>query len=520
MTTTINNDPNSKFGKSIRSHTAKSGTLGSGISPLIYGPLFLISVIGLLNASYLSRVHLSATKTCGAGDGCSAVLSTPWATVAGIPVAALGAGMYLALVWFAARILRNRESVPSNEPWLFIISSAGFGASAFFTVLQAAVIRQWCLLCLLSAVLATVFFLICLAGCKKSGSLGNAVKTPSLLNRGLPWALLALVLPPLIVLAAGKNINTGGPVSGDRVVGIIGTKKYTLADVDGAVRGKLRQLDEQRYRTRKAFLDEKLIALEASGQGLTPKALIHREVIGSVSVKPDEVQQYIRDNRSKLPQRINSRLTRSIENRLRQTMTTAALAGYVARLKEKHNAQYRLPMPDRVAIIANPRGGPVKGPAEAPVTIIVFTDFECSFCRKTHQELHGLIDRFPGKIRLAFRHFPLAMHKMAEPAAELSWCARQQGRFWPFADAVFDHRGKLSAEILHTYASQSGIENMEDFNECVESGQGKKAVAEDIAEGKALGIHSTPTLFINGRLFSGMPKDIDTVIEEEIDFRK
>jgi protein-disulfide isomerase len=406
---------------------------------------------------------------------------------------------------------------------MFIISAAGVGAAAFFTALQVAVIGQWCPLCMLSAGLTTVFFLVCLAGGLKTGSLGNALKQPELLYKGLPWALLALVLPSLIVLAADQGIGdvkTKDKVSGDRVVGIIGAEKYTLADVDGAIRGKLQQLDEQRYRTRKTFLDEKLIASEASRQGLTPQTLIHREVIDNIAVTPDEVQQFIRENRSKLPGRISPELTLQIEERVRQKKTAAARADYVARLKEKTGAQYLLPMPERVALEANPRGGPVKGPAAAPVTLIVFTDFECPFCRKAHQELHGLMDRFPGKIRLAFRHFPLAMHKMAERAAEFAHCARQQGRFWPFADNVFANQGKLSEEILHADAREAGIADTEAFNQCVQSGQGKKAVAADMAEGKNLGVHSTPSLFINGRFFSGMPKDIDAVIQEEIANRK
>jgi len=117
---------------------------------------------------------------------------------------------------------------------------------------------------------------------------------------------------------------------------------------------------------------------------------------------------------------------------------------------------------------------------------------------------------------MAFRHFPLAQHKWARQAAEFAYCAQQQGRFWPYADSVFAHRGQLSEEILHAYARQAGIPDTAGFNQCVGTGQGKKAVTDDIAEGKNLGVQSTPTLFINGRFFSGLPKDIDAVIREEI----
>ena len=299
-------------------------------------------------------------------------------------------------------------------------------------------------------------------------------------------------------------------------MGIIGDKKYTLADVDRAIQSELRQLDEERYRKRKAFLDEKLIALEASSQGLTPKALIRKEVYDKIRIEPEEVQQFISDNRSRLPGSITPNITRGIENRLRQEKMPAGQSAYVERLKEKYGVQFSIPLPQRVDIETNPRGGPVKGPADAPVTIIVFTDFECPFCRKAHQSLNAIMERFPRKIRLAFRHFPLAMHRWSGQAAEMAWCAQQQERFWPFADRVFSNKGKLSPGILHEDALKAGIKDMAGFDECLRSGRGKKQVDDDIAEGKRLGIDSTPALFINGRFFYGMPKDIDAIIREEI----
>ena len=124
----------------------------------IYGALLLIAVAGFADAVYLSRVHLTATRTCGGGDGCSAALNSPWAEIAGIPVAALGAGMYLALAWFALRSLHRRDTAAAHDPWLFILSGAGTAASVFFTILQATIIDQWCPFCLLSAGLVTAFF--------------------------------------------------------------------------------------------------------------------------------------------------------------------------------------------------------------------------------------------------------------------------------------------------------------------------------------------------------------------------
>ena len=106
----------------------------------------------------------------------------------------------------------------------------------------------------------------------------------------------------------------------DRVVGVINGQRYTLANIDRAIRGKLQQLDEQRYRERRAFLDDKLLALEASRRDLTPQKLIQKEVIDMISVEPEEVRQFIRENKSKLPGRISPALQRQIEKKISLTL--------------------------------------------------------------------------------------------------------------------------------------------------------------------------------------------------------
>lgn len=508
---TRKNNPNTQ----VKSRTSAARTLPGG-----YYMLFLIAFAGLINAAYLTSVHLSASKTCGAGGGCSEVLSSPWATMAGIPVAVLGSGMFLALAWFAVWSLLKNETRPLNEPWMFFISGMGVGVSVFLTALQAGVIGHWCMFCLFSAGLTTAFFLICLQSCLRSGSLRGVIKQPELLYKGLPWALLMFILPSFIVLTAGQGLSrANNTVSESKVAAVINGREYTLGDIDRAISAKLQQLDERQYKIRKKFLEEEVIALEASRQNLTPRKLIHKQVLNKITVEPDEVKRYIRENRSKLPDNINKAETRKIKKKIRQKKVAEARADYVEQLKKKYDAQFSLPMPQRVDIKANPRGGPVKGPEDAPITIILFTDLECPFCRKAHKEMYSLMDRFPGKIRLAFRHFPLEQHKWARKAAEFAYCAQQQGRFWPFVDSIFGRRGKLTEKILYTHARKSGISDLESFNQCIRSSIGENVVAADIGEGKMIGVQYTPSLFINGRFFTGIPKNIDAIIQEEIDMQ-
>ena len=493
---------------------------GPGTSPAILFTIFTVATIGLANAAYLSWIHLSADRTCGVGDGCSVVLSSEWATIAGIPVAGLGAGMYLALAWFAFQVLRQRESLSVFEPWMLILSTAGFGFSLFLVALQAAVIGQWCPMCLLSAGLTIFLFLACLWGSSTSGSLGAALRDPRRLNRGLPQALLMLLLPPLFVLAAGGDDSSSSSTPQDsegRIVSSIGAKNYTLADVDRAIRGELHALDEKRYRARIKFLDEKLVELEASHEKVSVEDLIQREVVEGLVVSEEEVTDYIRENRSRLPRTLSNGVIHQIENRVRIEKARAAQADYFRKLKVKYRVQYHLPLPQRLSLAINPRGGPLMGATDAPVTIIVFTDLRCPYCRKTHKKLHALMQRFPGQIQLAFRHYPLDMHPWARPAAEYAYCAQQQERFWPFVDRVFEHHGQLSADILNTLAEEAGVTDQSRFNKCLQNDAARNAVAADIAEATGAGVQSTPTLFINGRFFAGFPDNIDTIIREELD---
>ena len=105
-----------------------------------------------------------------------------------------------------------------------------------------------------------------------------------------------------------------------------------------------------------------------------------------------------------------------------------------------------------------------------------------------------------------FRHFPLEMHKDARPAAYAAACAQLQGKFWEYAELLFDHQKELDESKLYEYAAHAGLD-VEALEQCVDSGQGKTLVEADVAEGRDLGIRSTPSFFINGRYSAGLPRE-------------
>jgi len=142
---------------------------------------------------------------------------------------------------------------------------------------------------------------------------------------------------------------------------------------------------------------------------------------------------------------------------------------------------------------------PSYGPADAPITIIEFSDYQCPYCLKWHQEVWPkLLEAFPGKIRLVYRDFPLtSIHASASPAAQAADCAGDQNKYWEYHDLLFSGQYELGAETFNLYAKNLGLDQTK-FSECLESNKFESEVNADYTYAAQIGIQSTPTFFING----------------------
>ena len=144
-----------------------------------------------------------------------------------------------------------------------------------------------------------------------------------------------------------------------------------------------------------------------------------------------------------------------------------------------------------------------KGPADAPVTIVEFSDYQCPYCLRAEQVLGELLDEFPEKVRLVFKDFPLRFHGGAEPAAVAARCAGESGRYWEYHDMLFVAQGDFARADLITYAVRLGLPR-EPFIACLDGGRYRAAVQADVREGRAAGVTGTPTFFVNGRRMAGV----------------
>jgi len=163
-------------------------------------------------------------------------------------------------------------------------------------------------------------------------------------------------------------------------------------------------------------------------------------------------------------------------------------------------------------------GYPSLGPANAPITLVEFADFQCPYCRQWEQETYQpLLAAYPGKIRFVYRDFPLtSIHPNAMPAAEAAQCANEQDKFWPYHDKLFSSEN-LSDDVYKQYAQDIGLD-MTKFNDCLTNHKYSQNIQADSDFATNLGINSTPTFFINGLAVIGaQPLNAFTsVIDKEL----
>jgi len=143
---------------------------------------------------------------------------------------------------------------------------------------------------------------------------------------------------------------------------------------------------------------------------------------------------------------------------------------------------------------------PARGPEDAPVTIVVWSDFECPHCRMVMPILDGIVAANAPRVRLVHKFYPLHMHKSAEPAARAAIAAKNQGRYWEMEQLLFKNQARLSDADLDQYAASLKLD-MRRFHGDLKAAKTTEALAQDRAEADRLGLAGTPFIFIDGRPF-------------------
>ncbi len=334
-----------------------------------------------------------------------------------------------------------------------------------------------------------------------------------------PFALALLCLAALLTIAcqggaekapaadaAAKPAPAAGkvPLGPTTIVAVVNGENITLADLDKEAAAQLRQLRrqaiEQEHALRQGALEamvaKRLVEAESKKRGVSEEALLKVEIEEKTPPPTEaEMREFYANNQARMPgpyEQMKDQLGPYLRNQKAQ----ARLMEYIGQLRAASQVTMTLPEPEmpRVEVAAT---GPSRGPADAPVTVVVFSDFECPYCAQSKPVLDQIASTYGEKVRIVFRDYPLPFHAKAPKAGEAGHCADAQGKFWAFHDYLFANQGKLEVADLKAAAVAVGLDAAA-FDACLDGGKMAEAVTKNTEAGREAGVSGTPAFFING----------------------
>jgi protein-disulfide isomerase len=318
--------------------------------------------------------------------------------------------------------------------------------------------------------------------------------------------------------------------SGSDVAAQIGDRAITLKEIDDRWRqaqpSEHAQAIQQMYDGRKQALDaivaEMLVEQAAKAKGVNAEQFTEAEVARRLKPVTDgQVAVFFQENQPQMQGRGIDAMGPAIRRYLEEQQRTEAYQAMVAELR-KAGPPVRLVLDAPRYQVAVSADDPALGNANAPVTLVEFSDFQCPFCARVMPTLKRVQEAYGNRVRIVWKDFPLtSIHPQAFKAAEAGQCAQEQGKFWELHDRLFANQQALQSDSLKKYAADSGLDAAK-FNACLDTAKYGDRVQEQMGIGTRLGVSSTPTVFVNGRLVSGaQPFEVfTTIIDEELERAK
>jgi protein-disulfide isomerase len=303
------------------------------------------------------------------------------------------------------------------------------------------------------------------------------------------------------------------------VLATIKGEAITSADVETALLPLIFDIQQQVYKLRRDELElsinDTLLNQEAQKRQITTAALLDAEVKPK-PVTEQQAQTFFDQNKDRVSGDF-AQTKDAIKQYLEQVEVRQAERAFVEKLRAAATIQVFLVAPESPVFSIATNDQPLLGSADAPVTIVAFTDYQCPSCAAIHPVLEKLVKEYGNKVRLVTRDFPLSQHTDAFKAAEAAEAAREQGKYWEYVQVLLRNQSALSVEKLKGYATDLALDRTR-FDSALDSGKFKESVQRDLEDGVTLGINGTPTIFINGRRVSAKGYDelkamIDTALK-------
>ncbi|HUE83276.1 MAG TPA: thioredoxin domain-containing protein [Pyrinomonadaceae bacterium] len=311
-----------------------------------------------------------------------------------------------------------------------------------------------------------------------------------------------LVTKLRVVHTVVPGANPATPNLGPSVVlATVGGRAITVGSLAERLKPIIYRLRFSAYLLQREAVDQTinnlLLLAEASRRNVPPEAIVRAEVSDKIRRPSEtEVAKFYEDNKAQ----INSELD-SVRNELAEYLVDQdqlRLENELAlRLRANAKIQLLLTEPEQPVQIINVDGSPARGEVNAPVTVVKFTDFECSSCAAMHLILEEVLKSYGGKVRFVVRDFPLPRHQHARKAAEAARAAHAQGKFFEYTALLYQRQNALDIPSLKKYASELGLDRKL-FDSALDSGTYEAQVRRGLEDGEVYGVTGTPTIFING----------------------
>jgi protein-disulfide isomerase len=312
---------------------------------------------------------------------------------------------------------------------------------------------------------------------------------------------------------------SAAPAGGDTPVAHVDGRAITRAEVDARAAGGLQRLAQEEYELRRQALEEivaeRLLDAEAARRGVSRDALLQAEVVARTAPPtPEQMRAVFERSRDRLGGRSYADVAPQIERSLREQALGQRQADFFAQLRGRSSVQVSLEAPR--AALAVPADAPALGPAQAPITIVGFLDYQCPYCHRAQSVVDQVLGRYQGQVRLVHQDFLLGRPRSL-PAARAARCAGEQGRFWEYHRNLLVQPGDMSDGDLAARAAALALDRGR-FSTCLASNRHDPAIEKAVADGHALGITGTPTFFVNGRRLVGAQpfEAFQQIIEDEL----
>ena len=285
-------------------------------------------------------------------------------------------------------------------------------------------------------------------------------------------------------------------------------KTYSVKDLIKGYENDIYELESKLFELKmnrvKGLVLKNLIDNDPRKGSLSEEQFVEKYIVSGVKVSDADVQAFIKER--KIPeQHINDQLKDRIQKFIIQGKTQELVDAWLDDQIAKTPVEVYFSEPQQPVFDVKVGDAPILGNKNAKITLVEYSDFQCPYCAKGSKIMHEIKKKYGDKVKVAFKNFPLPFHKQAKGAALAGLCAQEQGGnyFWKLHDFMFDNQSKLDSNSLKEVAAKFQGFDRTKFNDCVDKNKYMAKVDADIQEGQNLGVKSTPTFFLNGKIING-----------------